>query len=39
VNYEEAMEFVNWLISEEGQDAIASYTDQRGNKLFIPNAE
>lgn len=39
VHYKEAMEFVNWLISEDGQQAIASYTDQRGNKLFIPNAE
>jgi tungstate transport system substrate-binding protein len=39
VHYNEAMKFVNWLISSEGQEAIASYTDQRGNKLFIPNAE
>jgi tungstate transport system substrate-binding protein len=39
VHYKEAMEFVNWLISNEGQETIASYTDQRGNKLFIPNAE
>jgi tungstate transport system substrate-binding protein len=39
VNYLEAMAFVNWLISQEGQKAIASYTDKRGNKLFIPNAQ
>jgi tungstate transport system substrate-binding protein len=39
VHYKEAMEFVNWLISNEGQETIASYIDQRGNKLFIPNAE
>lgn len=39
VKYNEAMEFINWIISEEGQQAIASYTDQRGNKLFIPNAK
>lgn len=39
VKYREAMEFMNWLISEEGQQAIASYTDQHGNKLFIPNAK
>jgi tungstate transport system substrate-binding protein len=39
VHYTEAMEFVNWLISKKGQEAIASYTDQRGNKLFVPNAE
>ena len=37
--YNEAMKFINWIISEEGQDAIASYTDQSGNKLFIPNAQ
>jgi len=39
VKYNEAMKFINWIISEEGQQAIASYTDQRGNKLFIPNAK
>ncbi len=39
VHYKEALKFINWLISEEGQEAIASYTDQRGNKLFIPNAQ
>lgn len=39
VKYKEAMEFVNWLISDEGQQAIASYTDRHGNKLFIPNAK
>jgi tungstate transport system substrate-binding protein len=39
VKYSKSMEFINWIISEEGQEAIASYTDNRGNKLFIPNAE
>jgi tungstate transport system substrate-binding protein len=39
MKYREAMKFMNWLISEEGQQAIASYTDQHGNKLFIPNAK
>jgi len=39
VKYKEAMEFVNWLISEEGQDAIASFKDKYGNQLFIPNAK
>jgi tungstate transport system substrate-binding protein len=39
VKYNEAMEFINWIISQEGQQAIASYTDQFGNKLFIPNAK
>jgi len=37
--YKEAMEFVNWLISKEGQQAIASFKDNNGNQLFIPNAK
>lgn len=36
--YREAMEFVNWLISAEGQGAIGSFRDRRGNQLFVPNA-
>jgi tungstate transport system substrate-binding protein len=39
VKYKEAMEFVNWLISKEGQEAVASYTDRHGNRLFIPDAK
>lgn len=39
VKYKEAMEFVNWLISKEGQQAIASFKDKNGNLLFIPNAK
>lgn len=39
VKYKEAMEFVNWLISKEGQQAIASFKDSNGNQLFIPNAK
>ncbi len=39
VKYREAMEFVNWLISKEGQQAIASFKDKNGNALFIPNAK
>ncbi|MCL5023082.1 MAG: extracellular solute-binding protein [Nitrospirae bacterium] len=39
VKYKEAMEFVNWLISKEGQQVIASYKDKNGNALFIPNAK
>lgn len=39
VKYREAMEFINWLISEEGQDAIASFKDKNGNQLFIPDAK
>ena len=37
--YKESMEFINWLISKEGQEAIASFKDQQGNQLFIPNAK
>ncbi len=39
VKYKEAMEFVNWLISKEGQDAVAAFKDRNGNALFIPNAK
>jgi len=39
VKYKEAMEFVNWLVSKEGQDAISSFKDKNGNQLFIPNAK
>lgn len=39
VKYREAMEFINWLVSQEGQHAIASYRDKNGNALFIPNAK
>ena len=34
----EAMVFINWLISPEGQAAIGDYKDKHGNKLFVPNA-
>lgn len=39
VKYKEAMEFVNWTISKEGQDTIASFKDKNGNQLFTPNAK
>ena len=39
VKYKEAMAFVDWLISPEGQAAIGSFKDQHGNKLFVPNAQ
>jgi tungstate transport system substrate-binding protein len=39
VKYRESMEFINWLISKEGQGAIASFKDKQGNQLFIPNAK
>jgi len=38
VQYKEAMEFVNWIISKEGQGVIAAFKDKNGNPLFIPNA-
>jgi len=39
VKYKEATEFINWLISKGGQQAIASFKDTLGNQLFYPNAE
>jgi tungstate transport system substrate-binding protein len=39
VKYREAMVFINWLISPEGQEAIGSFKDKHGNKLFVPNAK
>lgn len=39
MKYKEAMEFVNWIVSKEGQDAVAAFTDKNGNALFIPNAK
>jgi len=39
VKYKEAMAFINWLISKEGQQAIASFKDSLGNQLFYPNAK
>ena len=38
VKYKEATGFINWLISKEGQQAIASFKDKNGNALFIPDA-
>ncbi len=39
VKYKEAMKFINFLISEKGQKAIANFRDSRGNQLFHPNAK
>ncbi len=36
--FKEAMVFIDWLISPEGQGAIAAFKDKHGNQLFIPNA-
>jgi tungstate transport system substrate-binding protein len=39
VKYKQAMAFVDWLISPEGQKAIGDFKDKNGNQLFIPNAK
>ncbi len=39
VKFKEAMDFVNWIISKEGQDIVAAYKDKNGNALFTPNAK
>ncbi|MCG2773626.1 MAG: extracellular solute-binding protein [Desulfobacterales bacterium] len=39
VKYKEAMAFVDWLISPEGQKAIGDFKDKSGNQLFTPNAK
>lgn len=39
VKYKEAMAFINWLISEEGQKTIASFKDLKGNQMFYPNVK
>ncbi len=38
VKYAEVMKFINFLVSEKGQKAIADFRDSRGNQLFHPNA-
>jgi len=38
VKFKEAMAFVTWIISKDGQAAVASFKDKNGNPLFIPNA-
>jgi tungstate transport system substrate-binding protein len=37
--YKEAMVFIDWLVSPEGQKAIGDFKDKNGNQLFIPNAK
>jgi tungstate transport system substrate-binding protein len=39
VKYKEALVFVDWLISPEGQKAIGDFKDKHGNQLFTPNAK
>lgn len=38
VNSEDATVFVNWMLSNHGQDLIGAYTLD-GQQLFFPNAE
>jgi len=38
VNYQSAMNFVIWLTSPSGQDAIGAFKDKTGHVLFTPNA-
>ena len=38
VKAKEGRAFIDWLISPEGQDAIAGYKIN-GQQLFVPNAE
>ena len=34
-----AAQFIDWLISPEGQKAIGDFKDKKGNQLFTPNAK
>jgi tungstate transport system substrate-binding protein len=36
VHYREALEFIQWLTSAQGQRAIASFRDSQGRQLFYP---
>lgn len=38
LNYQSAMNFVIWMTSPAGQDAIGAFRDEFGNILFTPNA-
>jgi tungstate transport system substrate-binding protein len=38
VKAEQGQAFIDWIISDKGQEAIASYT-VGGQQLFFPNAE
>jgi len=39
IDYRLAMNFVIWLTSSEGQQAIGEFKDSHGNILFTPNAK
>jgi tungstate transport system substrate-binding protein len=38
VNADAGQAFIDWILSDEGQDAIAAYT-RGGEQLFFPNAD
>jgi len=37
--YNEAMRFIEWIISKEGKEIISGFKDKNGNALFIPSAQ
>ncbi len=39
VKHKEAMIFMDWLVSAEGQKAIGDFQDPLRNRLFVPNAQ
>jgi len=39
INYEDALRFIEWITSHEGQKLIGEFRDKFGNQLFIPNAK
>jgi tungstate transport system substrate-binding protein len=39
VKFKEAMQFVDYIISKDGQAVVAAFKDKNGNPLFIPNAK
>lgn len=39
VQFKEAMQFIDYIISKDGQAAVAAFKDKNGNPLFIPNAK
>lgn len=38
IKYKEAMQFIDWIISKDGQKTISSFKDKYGRQLFYPNA-
>ncbi|MHB8845927.1 MAG: ABC transporter substrate-binding protein [Nitrospirota bacterium] len=39
VKFKEATQFIDFIISKDGQAAVAAFKDKNGNPLFIPNAK